>query len=213
MENNSKNLMQKSKVFPHNSLEDVQSYMKEHKLTLEQYCFNFDQDFSNYLSEEVEAMLKFISEGLNIANSKANSFAFKASQSFNAYEKSDLAFLAYAFSASRDLTANIDMKYLLLSTLTYYFYYQKESTKQNLIVSLAIAMLFDEISFSKSSIKSDLVIASVYASYVNESSINNVKKSALLTSKTDFVVNNSEDFAMLALLSLEYSKLASNLNE
>ena len=149
-------------VYPHNSMDDIQGYCKQHHLRLDKYIDQFeDESLNSYMDKIFDAMIECVDKGLNTIGKLPGSLeidrvASALYQSANScddlIEKKSLLLSSYAYAASEQnasggmvVTAPTMGSCGVLPSLLYHFYKDENYPKDTLIQGLKVAGLIGNL--------------------------------------------------------------------
>ena len=149
-------------VYPHNSMDDIQGYCKQHHLRLEKYIDQFeDESLNSYMDKIFDAMIECVDKGLNTIGKLPGSLeidrvASALYQSANScddlIERKSLLLSSYAYAASEQnasggmvVTAPTMGSCGVLPSLLYHFYKDENYPKDTLIQGLKVAGLIGNL--------------------------------------------------------------------
>ena len=149
-------------VYPHNSMDDIQGYCKQHHLRLDKYIDQFeDESLNSYMDKIFDAMIECVDKGLNTIGKLPGSLeidrvASALYQSANScddlIERKSLLLSSYAYAASEQnasggmvVTAPTMGSCGVLPSLLYHFYKDENYPKDTLIQGLKVAGLIGNL--------------------------------------------------------------------
>ena len=149
-------------VYPHNSMDDIQGYCKQHHLRLDKYIDQFeDESLNSYMDKIFDAMIECVDKGLNTIGKLPGSLeidrvASALYQSANScddlIERKSLLLSSYAYAASEQnasggmvVTAPTMGSCGVLPSLLYHFYKDENYPKDALIQGLKVAGLIGNL--------------------------------------------------------------------
>ena len=149
-------------VYPHNSMDDIQGYCKQHHLRLDKYIDQFeDESLNSYMDKIFDAMIECVDKGLNTIGKLPGSLeidrvASALYQSANScddlIERKSLLLSSYAYAASEQnasggmvVTAPTMGSCGFLPSLLYHFYKDENYPKDTLIQGLKVAGLIGNL--------------------------------------------------------------------
>ncbi len=149
-------------VYPHNSMDDIQAYCKQHHLRLDKYIDQFEDDsLNNYMNKIFDAMIECVEKGLHTIGKLPGSLeidrvASALYQSANScddlIERKSLLLSSYAYAASEQnasggmvVTAPTMGSCGVLPSLLYHFYKDENYPKDTLIQGLKVAGLIGNL--------------------------------------------------------------------
>ena len=149
-------------VYPHNSMDDIQGYCKQHHLRLDKYIDQFeDESLNSYMDKIFDAMIECVDKGLNTIGKLPGSLeidrvASALYQSANScddlIERKSLLLSSYAYAASEQnasggmvVTAPTMGSCGVLPRLLYHFYKDENYPKDTLIQGLKVAGLIGNL--------------------------------------------------------------------
>lgn len=149
-------------VYPHNSMDDIQGYCKQHHLRLDKYIDQFeDESLNSYMDKIFDAMIECVDKGLNTigklpASLEIDRVASALYQSANScddlIERKSLLLSSYAYAASEQnasggmvVTAPTMGSCGVLPSLLYHFYKDENYPKDTLIQGLKVAGLIGNL--------------------------------------------------------------------
>lgn len=149
-------------VYPHNSMDDIQGYCKQHHLRLDKYIDQFeDESLNSYMDKIFDAMIECVDKGLNTIGKLPGSLeidrvASALYQSANScddlIERKSLLLSSYAYAASEQnasggmvVTAPTMGSCGVLPSLLYHFYKDENYSKDTLIQGLKVAGLIGNL--------------------------------------------------------------------
>ena len=149
-------------VYPHNSMDDIQGYCKQHHLRLDKYIDQFeDESLNSYMDKIFDAMIECVDKGLNTIGKLPGSLeidrvASTLYQSANScddlIERKSLLLSSYAYAASEQnasggmvVTAPTMGSCGVLPSLLYHFYKDENYPKDTLIQGLKVAGLIGNL--------------------------------------------------------------------
>lgn len=149
-------------VYPHNSMDDIQAYCKQHHLRLDKYIDQFeDNSLNNYMNKIFDAMIECVEKGLHTIGKLPGSLeidrvASALYQSANScddlIERKSLLLSSYAYAASEQnasggmvVTAPTMGSCGVLPSLLYHFYKDENYPKDTLIQGLKVAGLIGNL--------------------------------------------------------------------
>ena len=153
---------EKTHVYPHNSMDDIQGYCKQHHLRLDKYIDQFeDESLNSYMDKIFDAMIECVDKGLNTIGKLPGSLeidrvASALYQSANScddlIERKSLLLSSYAYAASEQnasggmvVTAPTMGSCGVLPSLLYHFYKDENYPKDTLIQGLKVAGLIGNL--------------------------------------------------------------------
>lgn len=149
-------------VYPHNSMDDIQAYCKQHHLRLDKYIDQYEDDsLNNYMNKIFDAMIECVEKGLHTIGKLPGSLeidrvASALYQSANScddlIERKSLLLSSYAYAASEQnasggmvVTAPTMGSCGVLPSLLYHFYKDENYPKDTLIQGLKVAGLIGNL--------------------------------------------------------------------
>lgn len=149
-------------VYPHNSMDDIQGYCKQHHLRLDKYIDQFeDESLNSYMDKIFDAMIECVDKGLNTIGKLPGSLeidrvASALYQSANScddlIERKSLLLSSYAYAASEQnasggmvVTAPTMGSCGVLPSLLYHFYKDENYPKDTLMQGLKVAGLIGNL--------------------------------------------------------------------
>lgn len=149
-------------VYPHNSMDDIQGYCKQHHLRLDKYIDQFeDESLNSYMNKIFDAMIECVDKGLNTIGKLPGSLeidrvASALYQSANScddlIERKSLLLSSYAYAASEQnasggmvVTAPTMGSCGVLPSILYHFYKDENYPKDTLIQGLKVAGLIGNL--------------------------------------------------------------------
>ena len=103
---------EESSIYPHNTMDEIQAYCRQHHLRLDKYIDQFEDDTLNsYMDKIFDAMLDCVNKGLNTIGKLPGSLeidrvAFALNQSAHScddpIERKSLLLASYAYAASEE---------------------------------------------------------------------------------------------------------------
>lgn len=149
-------------VYPHNSMDDIQGYCKQHHLRLDKYIDQFeDESLNSYMDKIFDAMIECVDKGLNTIGKlpgflEIDRVASALYQSANScddlIERKSLLLSSYAYAASEQnasggmvVTAPTMGSCGVLPSLLYHFYKDENYPKDTLIQGLKVAGLIGNL--------------------------------------------------------------------
>lgn len=149
-------------VYPHDSMDDIQGYCKQHHLRLDKYIDQFeDESLNSYMDKIFDAMIECVDKGLNTIGKLPGSLeidrvASALYQSANScddlIERKSLLLSSYAYAASEQnasggmvVTAPTMGSCGVLPSLLYHFYKDENYPKDTLIQGLKVAGLIGNL--------------------------------------------------------------------
>lgn len=154
--------LEETHVYPHNSMDDIQGYCKQHHLRLDKYIDQFeDESLNSYMDKIFDAMIECVDKGLNTIGKLPGSLeidrvASALYQSANScddlIERKSLLLSSYAYAASEQnasggmvVTAPTMGSCGVLPSLLYHFYKDENYPKDTLIQGLKVAGLIGNL--------------------------------------------------------------------
>lgn len=153
---------EESSIYPHNTMDEIQAYCRQHHLRLDKYIDQFEDDTLNsYMDKIFDAMLDCVNKGLNTIGKLPGSLeidrvAFALNQSAHScddpIERKSLLLASYAYAASEEnagggmvVTAPTMGSCGVLPSLLYHYYYDEQYPKDTLIQGLKVAGLIGNL--------------------------------------------------------------------
>lgn len=149
-------------VYPHNTLDEIQSYCKEKHLRLDEYIDKYDfENMEDYMDSIFEAMIQCVKAGLNQTGVLPGSLKLErvakalynsALQCEDQNDQYSLLLSSYAYAASEQnagggtvVTAPTMGSCGVLPSLLYHFYFDRHMDKRKLIQALKVAGLIGNL--------------------------------------------------------------------
>ena len=148
-------------VYPQQNMDEILQYVREHKISLSEYVFQYDKDLYGHLNSCFHQMLQTVKGGLRSEGVLPGKLQIKrAARALNMQaqacedekEKEKLLLMSYAYAACEEnaagkmgVTAPTMGASGVLAALVYYFYYDQGISRDRLIRALGVAGIFGNV--------------------------------------------------------------------